>query len=162
MRGPDDELAPFEGQIAADPVEPTFFEIIDGVRTPVRIRFTTVWRTVKMVALGLAVMFLPVIIAFVLNGFVYHGLEIGGSAVWLCIFVPVVPAYYIKMGRIDIYENPYVYRIDADGRTRKVPTKSRTTTVTDVVKMAFSPGLIGLGLGLLLFLFMGVYLTLGN
>ena len=133
-----------------------------GVRTPVVIRFTTPWRTLKMVALGLAVVFLPVIIAFLLNGFSVQGLHPEGAAVWLCIFVVVVPAYYIKMGRIDIYENPYVYALGPDGSRRKLKTRSRTVTVRDVLKALFSPPLIVAALALLLFLVMGVYLTLGN
>ena len=158
----DGTLIPYEDAIAEDPVEPLFFEDVDGERTQVRIRFTTVTRTIKMLALGIAVIFAPVIVAFVLSGFNYQSLDIAGSAVWLCIFVPVVPAYYIKMGRIDIYENPYVYRIDENGREHKVRTKSRTTTVTDVVKALFSPGLIVAGLALVLFFVMSVYLVMGG
>ena len=162
VRGRDGKLHPREGTIATDSVEPLFFEDIDGERTQVQIRFTTVSRTIKMLALGIAVIFLPAIIAFILSGFDYQSLDIAGSAVWLCIFVPVVPAYYIKMGRIDIYENPYVWRIDESGRRRKVPMKSRTTTVKDVVKAFFSPGLIAAGLVLVLFFIMSVYLTMGG
>ena len=162
VRGPDGTLQPYAGTIAEDPVEPMFFEDIDGERTRVRIRFTSVGRTIKMIALGLVVMFLPVIVAFVLSGFDYQNLDVGGSAVWLCIFVIVVPAYFIKMGRIDIYENPYVYRIDDNGRSHKVRTKSRTVTVMDVVKALFSPGFIVAGLALVLFFVMSVYLVMGG
>ena len=142
IRGRDGKLRPYEGMIEKEVVEPLFFEDIDGERTQVQIRFTTLGRTAKMIALGIVVIFLPVIVAFVLSGFDFQSLDVAGSAVWLCIFVPVVPAYYIKMGRIDIYENPYVWRIDEHGRKRRVRTESRTTTVTDVVKMLLSPGLI--------------------
>ena len=162
VRAPDGTLQPYAGKIAEDPIEPVFFEDVDGVRTPVHIRFTTVTRTIKMLALGIVVIFLPVIVAFILNGFRFEGLEIGGSAVWLCIFVPVVPAYYIRMGRIDIYENPYVYRIDENGNKHKVRTTSRTVTVRDVVGALFSPGLIVAGIALVIFFLMGVYLTLGG
>ena len=66
------------------------------------------------------------------------------------------------MGRIDIYENPYVWRIDEHGRKRRVRTESRTTTVTDVVKMLFSPGLIVAGIALVIFFVMSVYFTMGG
>ena len=161
-RAPDGSLRVSSTPIAEDPVKPLFFEDVDGVRTQVSIRFTTPWRVFKMILLGLVVMFLPTIIAFVLNGFSYHGLDLSGSAVWLCIFVIVVPAYFIKMGRVDIYENPYIYAIDEKGKKRKIKTKPRTTTVRDVVSVLFSPPLIAAGLALVLFLVMGVYLTLGN
>ena len=161
-RAPDGSLRASNAKIAEDPVKPLFFEEVDGQRTQVEIRFTTAWRTCKMIALTLFVVLLPIIIAFVLNGFDYHGLHPEGSAVWLCIFIPVALAYFIKMGRIDIYENPYVYAIDEQGRRRKIKTKSRTTTVLDVVKILFTTPLIVAGLALVLFLAMGVYLTLGN
>ena len=162
IRGRDGKLRPYEGMIEKEAVEPLFFENIDGERTQVQIRFTTLGRTAKMIALGIVVIFLPVIVAFVLSGFDFQSLDVAGSAVWLCIFVPVVPAYYIKMGRIDIYENPYVWRIDEHGRKRRVRTESRTTTVTDVVKMLFSPGLIVAGIALVIFFVMSVYFTMGG
>jgi hypothetical protein len=161
-RAADGTLHASNETITRNPVEPIFFEDIDGVRTRVHIRFTTASRVFKMILLGLFVMFLPIIVAFVLNGFDYHGLHPEGAAVWLCIFVPVVPAYILKMGRIDIYENPYVYAIDESGRKHKVKTKSRTTTVLDVVKMLFTPPLIVAGLALVLFLVVDVYLVLGG
>ena len=161
-RGPGGMLQPYAGMIAEDPVEPLFFEDIDGERTQVHIRFTTVSRTIKMLALGIAVIFLPVIVAFVLSGFDYQNLDIVGSAVWFCIFVPVVPAYYIRMGRIDIYENPYIWRIDENGRKRKVRTESRTVRIRDVVKALFSPGFIVAGLAIVLFFCMSVYMTMGG
>ncbi len=161
-RAPNGTLFASSRPVSEAPVQPMFFENVEGVRTPVVIRFTTPWRTLKMVALGLAFVFLPVIIAFLLNGFSVQGLHPEGAAVWLCIFVVVVPAYYIKMGRIDIYENPYVYALGPYGSRRKLKTRSRTVTVRDVLKALFSPPLIVAALALLLFLVMGVYLTLGN
>jgi hypothetical protein len=68
----------------------------------------------------------------------------------------------MKMGRIDIYENPYVYRFTEKGRKRRVRLSSRTTTVWDVLKILFTPPAIWAGLAILLFLVMGVYLTLGG
>ena len=145
-----------------EPAAPVFFENLDGKVERVEIRFTTVKRVIKMLLLGLLVIFLPTVIAFVLNGFSTEGLVWGGAAVWFCVFVPVVPAYLMKMGRIDIYENPYVYRFTEKGRKRRVRLSSRTTTVWDVLKILFTPPAIWAGLAILLFLVMGVYLTLGG
>ena len=142
--------------------EPVFFERLDGVRIPVRIRFTTISRTIKMLALGLAVIFLPVIVAFVLNGFDYHGLDVVGSAVWLCIFAIVVPACWIKIGRIDIYENPSLYRIDEQGRKRKVKTGWGASPVLDKVRRLISPGLVAASIALVIIFAMSVYLVLGG
>lgn len=161
-RAEDGSLRVSSEAIAEEPVEPQFFERVDGVRTPVSIRFTTARRLLRMVLLGLAIIALPLLIAFVLNGLSFQGLHLGGSAVWLCVFVPVVPAYLVKIGRIDIYENPYVFVVDERGRRRRVKTKPRTTTVLDVVKLLFSPAFIIAALVLMVFLVMGVYLTLGG
>ena len=161
-RAPDGSLRTSSEPIAEDPVQPLFFENVDGARTQVDIRFSTPWRILKMIVLGIVVVALPIIIAFALNGFSCQGLHPEGSAVWLCIFVPVSIAYFIKMGRIDIYENPYVYAVDERGRKRKLKTKPRTTTLRDILGKLFSPPLIGAALVLVLFLVMGVYLTLGN
>ena len=161
-RSPSGELRPASQPIAEDPVEPLFFENVDGARTQVTIRFTTPWRMFKMVLLGLVVLALPTLIAFVLNGLSFHGLHPEGSAVWLCIFAVVVPAYFIKLGRIDIYGKPYVYTVDEQGRKRRVKTESRANAVRDGLRMLLSPSLVLVALALLLFLVMGVYLTLGG
>ena len=161
-RAPDGTLRPSSAPIAEDPVEPVFFENIDGARTPVTIRFSAPGRMLKMVLLGLGIVALPIIIAFVLNGFSAQGLHPEGAAVWLCIFVPVVIAYFIKMGRIDIYQNPYIYTLDEQGRKRRVKAESRTATARDTLSALLTPPLVALTLALVLFLVMGVYLTLGN
>ena len=148
--------------VAEDPVKPLFFENVDGVRTQVDIRFTTPWRAARAIALTLAAPALPLLIAFVLNGLSTRGLHPEGSAVWLCIFVPVAIAYLIKMGRIDIYENPLVYVTDEQDRRRKIKTESRTATVGQVIQVLFSPSLALVALGLMGALAMCVYLTLGG
>ena len=161
-RAPDGSLRVSNEKIEEDPVTPVFFEDVDGVRTQVGIRFSTAGRMLKMLLLAFFVAFLPTLVAFVLNGLSLRGLHLGGAAVWLCIFVPVSIAYFVKMGRMDIYENPDVYVTDERGQRRKIKTKSRTTTVRDIVGVVFSPSLIVLAVALVIFFVMGVYLTLGN
>ena len=162
IRGGDGALHASDQKITAEPAAPVFFETVRGQRTAVHIRFTTVGRFIRQMALCFGMLFLPIIIAFILNGWDYHGLDLSGAAVWLCIFVPVVPAYYIKMGRIDIYENPCIYTIDNHGHKHKVKTNSATTTVTDVVKILFTTPLIWEGLFLVFVLLMDIYLVLGG
>ena len=161
-RGPDGPLHASAKRIVEDPVEPMFFERIDGVATPVEIRFTTPARMLKMVLLALGVACLPILIAFALNGLSPHGLHPEGSAVWLCIFVPITIAYFFKFGRIGIYENPYVYTIDEQGRKRRVKTRPRADSLREIAGLFLTPPLVFVTLALLLFLVMGVYLTLGN
>ena len=159
-RAPDGSLRVSRAPTAEEPMEPVFFEKVEGATTPVRIRFTTPMRMCRMALLALVVVALPLIIAFVLNGFSAQGLQPGGSAVWLCITVPVAIAYFVKMGRIDIYENPYIYVTDGQGAERKVKTAARKDSIGDTLKTLLMPPLLWVALAMLLFLIMGVYLTL--
>lgn len=126
IKNPGSALLP-DGELFQDPdpiprreVVPVFFENLDGERVAVRLRFTTPLRMLWMIALALLVLFLPVVIALFLNGFNFARLNLAGSAVWFCIFVPVVPIYLLKFGRMELYDHPWVYRIDEDGKERRV------------------------------------------
>ena len=104
--------------------EPVFFENLDGVRQPVVLKFVTPLRVFKIAALSLIVMFLPVILALFINGFDFKKLELGGSAVWFCIFVPVVPIYLLKFGIVELYDNPWIYIITDKGRRKRYHKKA--------------------------------------
>ena len=106
-----------------DVAPPVFYEELDGAERPVRLKFTTPFRTLRMAALAAVVTFLPLVIAFMLNGFSFSGLTVAGAAVWLCIFVPVSPIYFIKFGRIDLHERPLIYTPDKNGRMRRYRRK---------------------------------------
>lgn len=103
-------------------------------------------------------MFLPVIIAFLLNGLSFTGLDLMGSAVWLCIFVPIAIAYFVSMGRIDIYENPYVYVVDTNGKQHRIKMESNTVTVLDIIKSLSYIVPVAIFLGIVLIV--NVYLIL--
>jgi len=104
--------------------EPVFFENLDGVRQPVVLKFVTPLRVFKIAALSLIVMFLPVILALFINGFDFKKLELGGSAVWFCIFVPIVPIYLLKFGIVELYDNPWIYIITDKGRRKRYHKKA--------------------------------------
>ena len=113
---------------------PVFFEEIEGVEQPVVLRFTSPWRILRMVLLSLLVIFLPVIIALFLNGFDFARLELGGSAVWFCIMVPVVPVYLLKFGIVELYERPWIYLINPDGSTTRYRKKYNFRITREMVK----------------------------
>ena len=144
---------------------PEFCMPIDGKDRAVTLRFTTPLRLLEMVLSPLAAVFLPVILAFLLNGFDYHGLTIGGAAVWLCIWVPLAPVFLLKWGRLELYEHPVVYYRDDSGRCRryrkrKDPLKERLKDVLDTVKaFVFSPMIFAI-LFLLIVLIINTYLVL--
>ena len=120
---------------------PGFYMDIDGRDRPVDLRFTTPLRLLAMVLIPFAVVFLPVIVAFFLNGLSFRGLTLGGAAVWLCIAVPLSPVFVLKFGRLELYEHPVVHYRTDDGR-RKRYRKPRTPGhgVWDTIKaLVFSP-----------------------
>ena len=124
--------------------EPVFTEKLDGIVQPVVLRFTPVRRLIEAVALTLGALFLPVILALFINGFDFGRLELRGSAVWFCIAVPVVPVFLLK-GIAELYDNPWVYRIDAYGKKRRYKRKkdidmpSAGSIVKTVLVLLFKP-----------------------
>ena len=123
--------------------EPVFFETLDGKNVPVELRFATVPRILYMLLTAAAVIFLPVIIALFLNGFDFRRLTLGGSAVWFCITVPVVPIVFLKYGAAELYSNPWIYEIRDDGtrkRYRKKPDISFMKTILpDLLENLYTP-----------------------
>ena len=93
-------------EIRKEVVPPVFFEKLDGEMKPVRLVFSSFRRRLQTALLAVTALFLPVIIALFLNGFDFGRLELGGSAVWFCIMVPVVPIYVLKFAVIERYERP--------------------------------------------------------
>lgn len=143
--------------------EPVFFSQIDGEQQPVELRFTTPARVLRMAALSLGVLFLPVILALLINGFDFGRLNLGGSAVWFCIFVPVVPIYVLKFGIVELHDNPWVYTIDKDGKKKRHKQEFEFKIDTDVVFGALAvtfipPGCLAVWFAILSFCVM-VYLT---
>lgn len=121
---------------------PVFFETLDGKRQEVEIRFSSPFRFVRMILMALVVLFLPVIIALFLNGFQFSKLELGGSAVWFCIFVPVIPIYLLKFGQIELYDRPWFYVVQPNGKKKRYKRKgdfSNKEIFFTVLKLLFKP-----------------------
>ena len=90
-------------EIKKNVVPPVFFLELDGKPQAVKLRFSPPLRILRIILLALIILFLPVIIALFLNGFDFERLELGGSAVWFCIVVIIVPVFLIKRYRIELY-----------------------------------------------------------
>ena len=116
-------------------VPPVFFETIDGKVQPVILRFTTPGRILKLAVLCLIALFLPVILALFINGFDFGRLELGGSAAWFCIMVPVVPVYLLKFGIVELYENPWIYTVSENGRKKRYKKKTGFRIDKDLIIM---------------------------
>ena len=80
------------------------------------IRFTTLYRVIRALVITMGFVFLPVIIALLINGFNSSILNPAGFAMWFCITVPLSPVFLIKYGRMDIYDNPWIYLVDEHGK----------------------------------------------
>jgi len=104
-------------------VQPAFFENLDGQVRQVKLVFRSFRRSLKYVVLAVLAVFLPVIVALFLNGFNFGGLELGGSAAWFCVMVPVVPIALLKFGVTELYEHPWIYLVGEDGRTKRYKKK---------------------------------------
>ena len=109
--------------------EPVFFEDLDGQTVPVELKFATIPRILYMLLLAGVTVFLPVIIALFLNGFNFRMLTLGGSAVWFCITVPVVPIIFLKYGVTELYDRPWIYEILENGRRKRYRKKSDTSWI---------------------------------
>lgn len=143
-------------------ITPIFFMNLVGRRQEVEIRFTTLYRVIRALVITFAVVFLPVILALLINGFNFSVLNLGGSAVWFCITVPLSPVFLIKYGRMDIYDNPWIYLVDENGKKkrykRKQTKKDREDTKLFILEW-LKPPLLWFTL-LMIFLFCSmVYLT---
>lgn len=119
---------------------PVFFQEIDGKKQRVSYVFNSLKRILGMALLGVVIVFLPVVLALLINGFDFEQLEIGGSAVWLCITVPLVPILFIRGGIQFLYDNPAVYLVDEEGKKRRYHKKISFRKFTkDILPMILNP-----------------------
>ncbi len=159
------KLVADEKELARKAEKPVFFWNIRGEQKEVVLRFTTPRRVLKLVVLCLVVLFFPVIIALFINGFDFSRLFLGGSAVWFCIFVPVVPIYLLKFGIVELYDNPWIYLVKENGRLKRYKEKHgfhiSKEMVFAVLRAVFVPPVsLAVWFGIISF-FVMVYLTAG-
>ena len=145
---------------------PVFLSVLDGKEQPVVFRFTTPIRIAKMILLAFTALFLPVILALLINGFDYSKINLGGSAVWFCIAVPVVPIYLLKFGVVELHERPWIYLVSENGKKKRYRKKHRIritgSTVLEILKVLFVPPVsLAVWFGILSFIVI-VYLTAGG
>ncbi|MCR5067951.1 MAG: zinc ribbon domain-containing protein [Erysipelotrichaceae bacterium] len=146
--------------------EPVFFEELDGRYWPVVLRFTTPLRVIGMILLCIGVLFLPVICALIVNGFDFRKLNLGGSAAWFCVVVPVVPICLLKFGIVELHDNPWIYQIREDGSKkryrRKLNIRITPELIKDILRALFIPPVsLAVWFGIISFIVM-VYLTAGG
>ena len=136
------KILTFGDDAKMDTIEgPVFFENLDGKEEPVILKFTTPLRVLRIVVLTILGLFLPVILALFLNGFDFQKLNLGGSAVWFCIAVPVVPVYVLKFAVNELHDHPWIYRINEDGSTTRYRRKIDASGISakDIIRALFVP-----------------------
>ena len=144
---------------------PIFFENINGKDRPVTLRFTTPLRIIGGALLILVVLFFPVLLALLVNGFQFSKINLGGSAVWFCIMVPVIPIYVLMYVLTWFYNHPWIYYKDEKGRTRRYKKKREFHIPKGMIKdilIAFikPPICFAIWFGIICFIVM-VFLTAG-
>ena len=147
-------------------VSPVFFSKINGEERPVILRFTSLRRVIRMLLLSMIVMFLPVIVALLLNGFDFQKLHLAGSAVWFCIAVPVVPIYILKFGVVELHDRPWIYTVSKNGKKKRYREKPKPKDIKSLVSgilaaLFIPPVSLAVWFGIFSFLAM-VYLTAGG
>ena len=143
-------------------IPPVFFMNIEGKREAVALKFTAPLRVAKVLVITFGVVFLPVILALLINGFNFSQIELGGSAVWFCLAVPLAPIFLIKYGRMDIYDNPWIYLISENGGKRRYKKKRDPKEKEDIkafIKDLFKPPFLWVTLVMVLLFCTMVYLT---
>ena len=142
--------------------DPVFFYKVEGKEQPAILRFTSVPRVLQMALLCIVAIFLPVILALLVNGFDFSRLSLGGSAVWFCIMVPVVPIYLLKFGIVQLYEKPWVYLLTEDGKKKRYRKKlgiGAKQIIKTVLRLLFKPPVCFAVWGGVLVMSIMVYLT---
>lgn len=161
LRRVDGRLVRDGREIKKDVVPPVFFETLDGKPTHVQLVFSSVRRRLKTAILAVVALFLPVIVALFLNGFDFARLELGGSAAWFCIAVPIVPVYLLKFAVVEFYEHPWIYVISENGKKKRYRKRTgpKRIPVRAVLKALFVPPVsLAVWFGIICF-FVMCYLT---
>ncbi len=115
-------------------VYPQFYQTIDGKDERVELVFASPARLIKTALLLFGGVFLPVILAFIINGFNFAKLNFGGSAAWFCLAVPLAPVFIVLM-LIHLYDDPWIYILDDRGHKKRYRQKDSEIKVSEIFGM---------------------------
>lgn len=139
-----------------------FFADFGKGPVPVKIKFFTLWRIIKVVAAILAIIFLPVLLAIpiqLMRGLPLSTIHVGYGAAWYCIpgFFTIVAAG--GLAKSMMYGSPMYYEILPSGKTkrRKQPFQKKFSLKEALggtkLSIVFKNGC--LAIGFILFLLLG-------
>ena len=113
--------------------------------------------------IAVVVMFFPVILALIINGFHFSQINLGGSAAWFCLTVPLTPVMLVKYGRLELYNNPWIYIVGEDGKKKRYkPQKDKNEVLEflrDIIPDLIKPPMLFLTLFVIMLFFAMVYAT---
>ncbi len=141
---------------------PVFFHKVYDEEKPVEYVFYSFFRLFPIYFAGFVLLFLPVILALLLNNFDFQKLTLSGSAIWFCIFVPVVPTYLLKFVHVNnLYDSPLIYIIKENGKRERYGENSISifkafNYISDLASEQYGCFVIGF---LVLMLFTNTYIT---
>ena len=142
---------------------PLFFFNINGKREVVELKFTSPLRVPRTCLIAVVVMFFPVILALIINGFHFSQINLGGSAAWFCLTVPLTPVMLVKYGRLELYNNPWIYIVGEDGKKKRYkPQKDKNEVLEflkDIIPDLIKPPMLFLTLFVIMLFFAMVYAT---
>ena len=104
-------------------------------------------------------MFLPLILASILNGLSLTGLEPKALGGWLVLSVPVGISYYLVFGKHAMHDLPYVYRETPAGDWKRVKLPGDKSELREIAMLLKRP-LIFVTLFLLVMLAMSTHFIL--
>ena len=141
---------------------PVFYMVLNGRKEEVELKFTSVYRLIRAFAITMGAIFFPVILALFINGFSFEKLNLGGSAVWFCLAVPLAPFFLVKYCRMDIYDTPWIYLVGENGRKKRYKPKRNRADAEDIKQFihdCLKPPLLWVTLIMLVLFGSMVYLT---
>lgn len=101
-------------------VDPVFIETIGKSEVPVHVRFWTPARIAKWALLLVLWNVFPLILGCIWAGFNFAQMWPEGNCIWMLVSVPTTFVFMFKLGQIDIYDSPELYRVLKDGSHKRL------------------------------------------
>ena len=118
------------GDPPEEPDAPVFFERVDGELTPVKVHYYTPLRVALLLALALAVLLLPVLLAVPIQalrslGGPVHPVEPAYGAAWYVLALAMILAAWLRLVRNILFDNPILRQLMPDGSVRSLEPVGR-------------------------------------
>lgn len=133
-----DKLVP-EKFVERIPLLPVFFEIIKGKKEPVKISFYSGKRFIMWGIVSLILISLPLLLGCVFRDFNVQHMAYYGAIPWLVLVGAALPMFYMRFGRVVVYDYPILKKIREDGALENIPADEYSTfSMGKLVKTIFT------------------------